>query len=74
MAYNPEKLVSMGRMSEILARTKQEYENKITTEAGGARCIRAPRRTSTLRTSSVIEAFFHPGEGTGPQEWGMCSW
>lgn len=57
MAYNPEKLVSMGRMSEILARTKQEYENKITTEAGGA-LYQGTKTDLNASDSSVIEAFF----------------
>lgn len=57
MAYNPEKLVSMGRMSEILARTKQEYENKITTETGGA-LYQGTKTDLNASDSSVIEAFF----------------
>lgn len=73
MAYNPEKLVSMGRMSEILARTKQEYENKITTEARRGAVSGhqdGPQRFGQQRDRGVL----HPGEGTGSPRMGMCSW
>ena len=72
MAYNPEKLVSMGRMSEILARTKQEYENKITTEAGGA-LYQGTKTDLNASDSSVIEAFFTQEKAPVPR-MGMCSW